>query len=121
MSGISGIILRTEHKKLPRWLRKNATGVEYAYVITAWKSDEIISDGIRRKIFHDSSYRANQPNYLHSSELPIIEAILAHEVNRDGDFRSSLRDIKRLIKWLNKTGAKHTLNFCDYENEEEKN
>lgn len=68
MPYITSIILRTEHKELPRWLQKNYDAEGKFYYLSAWDNDEILNADVRRELQID----INDPEeviYLYYDEL----------------------------------------------------
>ena len=68
MPYITSIILRTEHKELPRWLQKNYDAEGKFYYLNAWDNDEILNADVRRELRID----INDPEeviYLYHDEL----------------------------------------------------
>lgn len=121
MPYITSIILRTEHKELPRWLRKNYDADNKYYFLNAWDRDEILDVDVRRELFQHIDPDPEEFVYLHYSELLPYANVYERYVKCRSIFnpqywelRRAARDMRRLYKWLDAVRPKHTLAWAEF-------
>ncbi len=121
MPYITSILLRTEHKELPRWLRKNYDADNKYYFLNAWDSNEILNADVRRELFKYIDPNPEEIIYLHYSELLKFANVYDRYARnlfilnpQRWELRRAARDMRRLHKWLDAIRPKHTLAWAEF-------
>ena len=120
MPYITSIILRTEHKELPRWLQKNYDAEGKYYYLSAWDNDEILNADVRRELQID----INDPEeviYLYYDEL--LKFANVYDQYRKcksifnpqyWELRRAARDMRKLYAWLDAVRPKYSLAWEEF-------
>ena len=118
MPYITSIVLRTEHKELPRWLRKNYDANGKYYYLNAWDNDEIFSADVRRELRID---HAEEVIYLYYDELLKFADIYDRYRKSKSIFnpqywelRRAARDMRKLHAWLDAVRPKYSLAWAEF-------
>lgn len=120
MPYITSIILRTDSKELPRWLRKNYDANGNFYYLNAWDNDEVLNADVRRELRID----INNPEEvipLHHDEL--LKFAYAYDRYRKcrsifnpqyWELRRAARDMRKLYAWLDAVRPKYSLAWAEF-------
>lgn len=120
MPYVTSIILRTEHKELPRWLQKNYDAEGKFYYLNAWDNDEILNADVRRELRID----INDPEeviYLYHDEL--LKFANVYDQYRKcksifnpqyWELRRAARDMRKLYAWLDAVRPKYSLAWEEF-------
>ena len=120
MPYVTSIILRTEHKELPRWLQKNYDAEGKFYYLNAWDNDEILNADVRRELRID----INNPEeviYLYHDEL--LKFANVYDQYRKcksifnpqyWELRRAARDMRKLYAWLDAVRPKYSLAWEEF-------
>ena len=118
MPYITSIVLRTEHKELPRWLRKNYDANSKYYYLNAWDNDEILSADVRRELQID---HAEEVIYLYYDELLKFADIYDRYRKCKSIFnpqywelKRAARDMRKLHAWLDTVRPKYSLAWAEF-------
>ena len=118
MPYITSIVLRTEHKELPRWLRKNYDANGDYYYLDAWDNDKILSADVRRELHID---HADEVIYLYYGELLKFADVYDRYRKSKSIFnpqywelRRAARDIRKLYAWLDAVRPKYSLAWAEF-------
>lgn len=118
MPYITSIILRTDSKELPRWLRKNYDANGNYYYLNAWDNDEILSADVRRELRID---HAEEVIYLYYGELLKFADLYDRYRKCKSIFnpqywelRRAARDMRKLYAWLNAVQPKYSLAWTEF-------
>ena len=121
MPYITSIVLRTDSKELPRWLRKNYDAVGNYYHLNAWDSHEILNADVRRELFKHTDREPEDIVYLHYSELLKFANVYdryAKNLNifnlQRWELKRAARDMRKLYVWLEANRPKHTLAWAEF-------
>jgi hypothetical protein len=120
MPYITSIVLRTDSKELPRWLRKNYDADGKYYYLNAWDNDEVLNADVRRELRID----INNPEeviYLYHDELLKFANVCDRYRKSKSIFnpqywelRRAARDMRKLYVWLEANRPKHTLAWAEF-------
>lgn len=121
MPYITSIVLRTEHKELPRWLRKNYDANGNYYYLNAWDNDEILSADVRRELFKHTDKESEDIIYLHYSELLKFADVYDRYTKNLNIFnlqrwelKRAARDMRKLYAWLDAVRPKYSLAWEEF-------
>jgi hypothetical protein len=120
MPYITSIILRTDSKELPRWLRKNYDAAGNFYYLNAWDNDEILNADVRRELKID----INNPEeviYLYHDELLKFADVYDRYLKCKSIFnpqywelRRAALEMRKLYVWLEATRPKYSLAWAEF-------
>ena len=120
MPYVTSIILRTEHKELPRWLQKNYDAKGKFYYLNAWDNDESLNADVRRELRID----INDPEeviYLYHDELLKFADVYDPYCKCKSIFnpqywelRRAARDMRKLYAWLGAVRPKYSLAWAEF-------
>ena len=120
MPYITSIILRTDEKELPRWLRKNYDADGKYYYLSAWNNNEILNAEVRRELHIDLD-DAEEVIYLHYNEL--LKFANAYDRYRKcrsifnpqyWKLRRAARDMRKLYAWLDAVRPSYSLAGAEF-------
>ena len=120
MPYITSIILRTDSKELPRWLRKNYDAVGNFYYLNAWDNDKVLNADVRRELKIDIN-NAEEIIYLYHDEL--LEFADVYDRYRKcksifnpqyWELRRAARDMRKLYVWLDTVRPKYSLAWAEF-------
>lgn len=120
MPYITSIILRTDSKELPRWLRKNYDAEGNFYYLNAWDNDEILNADVRRELRIDINY-PEEIIYLYHDELLKFADVYDRYLKCKSIFnpqywelRRAALDMRKLYTWLKATRSKYSLAWVEF-------
>jgi len=118
MPYITSIILRTNEKELPRWLRKNYDANSNYYYLDAWDNDEILSADVRRELHID---HAEKVIYLYYGELLKFADVYDRYAKcrsifnlQRWEIRRAAREMRKLHAWLDTVRPKYSLAWVEF-------
>ena len=115
MPYITSIILRTDEKELPRWLRKNYDANGNYYYLNAWDNDEILNADVRRELKIDINNPEEVIYLYHDELLKFADVYDRYRKSRSifnpqyWELRRAARDMRKLHAWLNAVQPKYSL------------
>ena len=119
MPYITSIVLRTDSKELPRWLRKNYDANGNYYYLNAWDNDEILSADVRRELRIDN--KPEEIVYLYYGELLKFADVYDRYAKcrsifnpQRWEIRRAARDMRKLHAWLNAVQPKYSLAWAEF-------
>ena len=121
MPYITSIILRTEHKELPRWLQKNYDAEGKFYYLNAWDNDEVLNTDVRRELHININLEAEEIYYLYHDELLKFANLYDRYRKSKSIFnpqywelRRAARDMRKLYMWLDAVRPKYSLAWAEF-------
>ena len=120
MPYITSIILRTEHKELPRWLRKNYDAVGNFYYLNAWDNDEILNADVRRELQIDVHNPMEVIPLYHDELLKFADAYDRYRKCRSifnpqyWELKRAARDIRKLYAWVDTVQPKYGIAWAEF-------
>jgi hypothetical protein len=120
MPYITSIILRTDEKELPRWLRKNYDAVGNFYYLNAWDNDEILNVDVRRELKIDINNPEEVIYLYHDELLKFANVYDRYRKCRSifnpqyWELRRAARDMRKLYVWLEATRPKYSLAWAEF-------
>ena len=121
MPYLTSIVLWTDSKEVPRWLKKNYdVGGKY-YYLDAWDYDAILDNDVRRELRINIDEQPEEVVYLYYDELlKIADAYDRYAKCRSifnpqyWEVRRAARHIRRLYDWLDTVRPKHSLAWAEF-------
>ena len=132
MPYITSIVLWTDSKDMPRWLKKNYDVSGKYYYLDAWNRNEILDNDVRRELRINMELQPEEIVYLHYDELLRFASLYNRYAKNHSIFNSQRRElrraarhIRRLYDWLDTVRPKHSLAWAEFyytfETKEDKN
>lgn len=120
MPYITSIILRTDSKELPRWLRKNYDAVGDFYYLNAWDNDEILNADVRRELQININNPEETICLYHDELLTFANAYDRYRKCQSifnpqyWELRRAARDMRKLYAWLIAAQPKYSLAWVEF-------
>ena len=121
MPYLTSIVLWTDSKEVPRWLKKNYDVEGKYYYLDAWNHDKILDNDVRRERCIQLDYKAEDIFYFHHDKLlEYVEAYSQQMKYRSifnplwWELRHAARDMRRLYNWLNTVRPKYSLAWAEF-------
>ena len=121
MPYITSILVRTDSKELPRWLRKNYDADNKCYFLDAWDSNGILSADVRRELHINIDKQSEEIVYLNYDELLKFADVYDQYRKSKSIFnpqywelRRAARDVRKLHTWLDAIRPKYSLAWAEF-------
>lgn len=120
MPYITSIILRTEHKELPRWLQKNYDAEGKFYYLNAWDNDEILNADVRRELRIDINDPEEVIYLCHDELLKFADVYDRYRKCKSifnpqyWELKRAARDMRKLYAWVEAVRPKYSLAWAEF-------
>ncbi len=120
MPYITSIILQTDSKELPRWLRKNYDAEGNFYYLNAWDNDEILNADVRRELQIDVRNPMEVIPLYHDELLKFADVYDRYRKCRSifnpqyWELKRAARDIRKLYAWVDAVQPKCGIAWAEF-------
>ena len=121
MPYITSILVRTDSKELPRWLRKNYDADNKCYFLDAWDSNKNLNIDVRRELRININKEPEEIIYLRYDELLKFADVYDRYRKSKSIFnpqywelRRAARDMRKLYTWLDAVQPKYSLAWAEF-------